>query len=153
MSKLIIQMPNGEQLAHELSQPVITIGRHESNTIVIADSSVSSQHASLTRVGSHYRLKDLGSTNKTWINGVAVGEVLLDGSYAIRFGLIETVYEEETAAVVTGADAEEVQRQLAALTAERDAALTEAAAVQEKLAEEQKKVLALTMQQKTSQEQ
>ncbi|MGC3991263.1 MAG: response regulator [Chthoniobacteraceae bacterium] len=150
MSKLIIQMPNGEQLAYELTEPLITIGRHESNLITIADSSVSSQHASLTRVGSHYRLKDLGSTNKTWINGVAVGEVLLDGNYAVRFGLIETVYEEVATVEL---NVEEVQQQIDSLAAERNAALSEVTGLQEKLLEAQQKVADLMARQQAAQEQ
>jgi len=154
MSRLIIQIPDGEQVAYELTEPTITIGRHESNSIVIPHASVSSRHASFTRMGTHYRLKDLGSTNKTWIRGVAVSEVLLDGNFDLRFGLVESVYEgDDLTAAGQIADSEESQRALAALVAERDAALNENAELKEKLAEEQKKVLDSAMQARSLAEQ
>src|SRR5207247_8923944 len=88
MPRLII---NGT--VHELVEELITIGRGPDNTIVISDSSVSSHHAQLQRVGENYRLKDLGSTNGARVNGIPVTETTLRFDDRIRFGAREAPYE------------------------------------------------------------
>jgi ABC-type multidrug transport system ATPase subunit/pSer/pThr/pTyr-binding forkhead associated (FHA) protein/ABC-type multidrug transport system permease subunit len=45
------------------------LGRSEACDLVIADNSVSSQHARLATDGQQWLLEDLGSTNGTWIDG------------------------------------------------------------------------------------
>ncbi len=54
-------------LRHELS-----IGRDESNEIVLAHSTVSRNHARLTFAGGRWCIEDLGSANGTFVNGVRV---------------------------------------------------------------------------------
>jgi FHA domain-containing protein len=88
MPRLVI---NGT--VHELVKNLITIGRGPDNTIVIGDSSVSSHHAQLQLVGENYRLKDLGSTNGTHVNGIPVTETTLQFDDRIRFGATEARYE------------------------------------------------------------
>jgi pSer/pThr/pTyr-binding forkhead associated (FHA) protein/CheY-like chemotaxis protein len=153
MYKLTIQIPDGDLVVYELIGPSLTLGRHESNDIVIKHQSVSSRHASLTQIGGHYQLKDLGSTNKTWLNGVAIGEVLLNGNYALRFGMVEGTYEElESAENELPGDSPETLQALAQLTAERDAMQKEVSDLTAKLDEEQQKTLkalALTAEQNT----
>ncbi len=91
MPKLVI---NGT--AHELVEDLITIGRAPDNTIVIDDPSVSSRHAHLQLSGEAYRLKDLGSTNGTRVNGIPVAEAALRFDDRIRFGAAEARYEADT---------------------------------------------------------
>jgi pSer/pThr/pTyr-binding forkhead associated (FHA) protein len=88
MPRLVI---NGN--VHELVSDLITIGRDPDNTIVIGDSSVSSHHAQLQLSGETYRLKDLGSTNGTRVNGIPVTETTLQFGDQIRFGAAEARYE------------------------------------------------------------
>jgi pSer/pThr/pTyr-binding forkhead associated (FHA) protein len=92
MPKLEITLPDAGQFSHELMDDVVTVGRLADNTIQLEDISVSSHHAQLTQEGSHYRLKDLGSTNGSFVNGEPVTEKLLTHSDVIRFGQIEAVY-------------------------------------------------------------
>ena len=92
MPKLVIS-----GIAHELVEDLITIGRASDNTIIIIDDpSVSSRHAQLQLVGEVYRLKDLGSTNGTRVNGIPVTEVALRFEDRIRFGATEARYEPDT---------------------------------------------------------
>jgi len=92
MPKLVIS-----GIAHELVEDLITIGRAPDNTIIIIDDpSVSSRHAQLQLVGEVYRLKDLGSTNGTRVNGIPVTEVALRFEDRIRFGATEARYEPDT---------------------------------------------------------
>jgi pSer/pThr/pTyr-binding forkhead associated (FHA) protein len=79
--------------AHELVEELITIGRSPDNTIVIGDPSVSSRHAQLQLVGETYRLKDLGSTNGTRVNGIPTTDAALRFDDRIRFGAVEARYE------------------------------------------------------------
>src|SRR5881275_1374634 len=81
MPKLIIS-----GTTYELVDDLITIGRGPDNTIIINNPSVSARHAHLQLAGETYRLKDLGSTNGTHVNGKPVTETLLSFDDRIRFG-------------------------------------------------------------------
>jgi len=50
--------------------PVTTLGRALTNTIVLADSFASAEHARLTQRDSRWWLADLDSRNGTFLNGV-----------------------------------------------------------------------------------
>lgn len=68
---------------------VITIGRHDSNDVVIGnDDKVSRHHLQIIQNGDgNFRLSDFGGTNGTFINDVPVtGETLLNESDIIRIG-------------------------------------------------------------------
>lgn len=63
----------------EISKPITHIGRKPSNDIVIDDNAVSGAHASITLKSNPYFssykeafIEDLGSTNGTALNGVAL---------------------------------------------------------------------------------
>ena len=47
---------------------IITIGRDKSNNISLDDPLVSRKHAVIEKIGDVYYIKDLGSTNSTYIN-------------------------------------------------------------------------------------
>ena len=112
MPRLII---NGT--VHELVEELITIGRGPDNTIVISDSSVSSHHAQLQRVGENYRLKDLGSTNGTRVNGIPVTETTLRFDDRIRFGATEARYEADAIGSQPPPQIQEVEARPAKLSA------------------------------------
>src|SRR5947208_14607413 len=80
MPKLVIR-----GTTYELVDDLITIGRGPDNAIVINNPSVSARHAQLQLAGETYRLKDLGSTNGTRVNGKPVTETLLSCDDRIRF--------------------------------------------------------------------
>lgn len=88
MAKLIVA-----GTPHELIDDLLTIGRAPDNTVVIDDASVSSHHAQLERAGGNYKLRDLGSTNGTRVNGDAAGEMTLRPGDRIRFGGVEARFE------------------------------------------------------------
>lgn len=68
----------------------MTIGRDSHAGILLAESSVSSQHASLEHVQGGWRLTDLGSTNGTTANGrpVGPGGVVLRGGERVGLGSV-----------------------------------------------------------------
>jgi predicted component of type VI protein secretion system len=83
--------------AHELTDALVTIGRSQENSIVVNAPSVSAQHAQLERSGQTYRLKDLGSTNGTRVNGIPATHTLLRFDDRIRFGAVEARFEADAA--------------------------------------------------------
>jgi hypothetical protein len=60
----------------------VIIGRGTDCEIVLPERQVSRQHAQIERDGGHYWLRDLGSKNRTYVNGQEVGDrpyLLKDG--------------------------------------------------------------------------
>ncbi len=92
MPMLIMQ--EGLQIGREwlLEGEVCSIGRDESNDIVLPDRRVSRQHAVIERRADRYYIRDCGSKNGTFVNGEPLVEprVLQDGDevqIAMRFRL------------------------------------------------------------------
>lgn len=110
MPKLTVSLPDGTEVAHDLLEDLITVGRVDDNTIEISDASVSSRHAQLSKDDGDYVLRDLGSTNGTRVNGreAAEGEdfKLSDGDQVI-FGKVGVLYNSETPAASRPLPAEE----------------------------------------------
>src|SRR5438128_3518072 len=101
MPKLTVSLPDGSEAAHDLTLDLITIGRVEDNTIEIADISVSSRHAQLTKDDGDYVLRDLGSTNGTRVNGHEAPEgedVKLGDGDLVIFGKVTVLYNSEVSA-------------------------------------------------------
>jgi len=48
MPKIIVTLPDGTDVSHELTEDVVTIGRVSDNVIQIDDVSISSHHAEIT---------------------------------------------------------------------------------------------------------
>ena len=70
-----------------IEQPLVYIGRGEHNDVRLNDGSVSGSHATLTRQGTAWVLRDLDSTNGTWADGTRVtGEHTIAGVAELRFG-------------------------------------------------------------------
>ena len=65
----------------------VNIGRAQDNTIVIDDRAVSAYHAEIEQIDSHFVIRDLQSTNKTFVNGAAITEHELKENDTIRIGL------------------------------------------------------------------
>jgi hypothetical protein len=99
MACLVLDCDGVDVITHELIGDLIRIGRAPSNDVVIDDPTVSAQHASLTKSPSGYRLKDLGSTNGTQINGVSITEAGLKDGAEIRFGYVTGVFQDATASI------------------------------------------------------
>jgi len=99
MAKLVILSEGMTGRSHELAVDKTTVGRVEDNTFAITDPSVSSHHCEILRKGSDVVVRDLNSTNGTYINGEKVTEAVLKPGQILRLGQIELRLE-------TGAPAE-----------------------------------------------
>jgi len=80
LPRLVVQLPDGKEVHHSVVGTEITIGRDPSNRIPIADQFVSKFHAKLLLSQSSITLVDLGSANKTYVNGEAIREA------AVKYG-------------------------------------------------------------------
>ncbi|MGD0206736.1 MAG: FHA domain-containing protein [Verrucomicrobiota bacterium] len=98
MAKLVILTPGLTGRAHELNVDRTTIGRVEDNMFQIAESSVSSHHCEVLLRGSDVVIKDLNSTNGTFINGEQITERVLKSGQTLRLGQVELKLETEKAA-------------------------------------------------------
>ena len=97
----------GAQLGHEaaIGDLPLLIGRADDCGLVLADSSVSRRHCSVSRVAGGHVVEDLGSTNGCFVNGEPVaraplrdGDRLRIGHYELKFfgeGSAEAKYHRE----------------------------------------------------------
>jgi ABC-type multidrug transport system ATPase subunit len=80
---------------------VMTIGRDASNDLVLDNPTVSRFHAQIERVGQRYRVRDLRSSNGTFVNGQPIeGEVWLKPGDAVRIGRVRFDMGEDRLAAI-----------------------------------------------------
>jgi pSer/pThr/pTyr-binding forkhead associated (FHA) protein len=69
-----------------LDQDVNTAGRHPNADIFLDDVTVSRRHAEFLRHGSNFEVRDLGSLNGTYFDGVRIESALLDDGAEVQIG-------------------------------------------------------------------
>src|SRR6516162_8638727 len=89
MAKLVLLSAGMTGRTHELKAEKTTVGRVEDNSFQIAEPSVSSHHCEVLVRGNDVVVKDLNSTNGTFINGEKVSESPLKPGQILRLGQIE----------------------------------------------------------------
>ena len=89
MAKLVVLSAGLTGRTHELKVDKTTIGRVEDNTFQIAEPSVSSHHCEVMMRGSDVVVRDLDSTNGTFIGGEKITEKVLKPGDVLRLGQIE----------------------------------------------------------------
>lgn len=97
MAKLVLLSAGLAGRTHELKVDKTTIGRLEDNTFQIPEPSVSSHHCEVLLRGNDVVVRDLNSTNGTFINGEKVSESPLKPGQVLRLGQIEMRLEPEGA--------------------------------------------------------
>lgn len=99
MAKLVVLSEGLTGKSHELKVDKTTIGRLDDNSFQIAEGSVSSHHCEILLRGKDVVVKDLGSTNGTFVNGERVAtESALKPGQILRLGQIEMRLETGDAA-------------------------------------------------------
>src|SRR5580765_638217 len=98
MAKLVLLSAGMTGRTHDLKVDKTTIGRVEDNTFQIAEPSVSSHHCEILLRGSDVIVRDLNSTNGTFINGEKVTESSIKPGQILRLGQIEMRLETDTPA-------------------------------------------------------
>lgn len=94
MTVSALVLPDGERVA--LGDQPVVIGRHPGCDVAINDPNISRKHAEIRPTDAGYEIVDLGSTNLTRVNGLAVGhqelrpgDDILLGASRIRFEVVD----------------------------------------------------------------
>lgn len=90
MAKLVVLTQSMAGRSCELASERTTIGRVEENNFQISEPSVSSRHCEILLRGADVVVKDLSSTNGTFINGEKITEEkVLKPGQTLRLGNVE----------------------------------------------------------------
>lgn len=79
---------------YEISDAPITVGREETQTIQILDQGVSRAHAEVFRLGEMCFVRDLNSTNGTYVNDIKILEEALKAGDELLIGTTVLTFEE-----------------------------------------------------------
>ncbi len=89
MPRLVLLSEGFAGRSYELKVETTTVGRVSDNAFEIPEASVSSHHAEIILRGNDIVIRDLGSTNGTFINGEKITEAVLKPGQTLRFGTID----------------------------------------------------------------
>jgi predicted component of type VI protein secretion system len=113
MPRLVLLSEGFTGRTYELKTEKTTVGRVEDNAFHIPDGSVSSHHAEILLRGNEVIIKDLNSTNGTFINGERITELALKPGQTLRLGMVEMRLESpESGASATAAAAAAAKKKL-----------------------------------------
>ena len=90
--RLIVISGSSKGLVIPIGDDLISIGRHNENTVCLADPAVSRTHCRIDRPEGRYELVDLASRNGTFVNGIPVGRKALSDGDTIRIGDYELLF-------------------------------------------------------------
>ena len=93
MAKLVVVTQELAGLSHELNGTWTTIGRGDGNSFKIADTSVSCQHCEVRLRGDELLVRDLCSTNGTFVQGRRITEEVLKPGQTLRIGEVALRFE------------------------------------------------------------
>lgn len=104
--RLTVYFPEDSPTTHEWVGKSLSVGRLGDNDVQLDDVSVSSRHAEIAVAEDAAVLRDLDSTNGTFLNGAQIiGEHGLAQGDEIYFGGVRSVFMEPAAAVVEETEA------------------------------------------------
>lgn len=86
---------NGQEFT--MKEGSFTIGRDPSCDLFLNNMTVSRLHATITIDGTSAKIKDEGSLNGTWVDGVVVEEAPLVSGSKVQVGTFEMVFQRKTA--------------------------------------------------------
>lgn len=75
----------------QLLAPKTTIGSIADNDLVLSDPAVSERHLVIEYAADRFILRDLGSTNGVYVNGVRASKLVLAGDDCLTIGNSEAV--------------------------------------------------------------
>src|SRR5262245_42075490 len=93
MATLLLNSGTGEAQQLFLPPGLSRVGRNSANDIQIEHPSVSSFHCEITAAADSVTIKDLGSTNGTFIEGRPVQEAGLAHGQRLQLGSVEMILD------------------------------------------------------------
>lgn len=98
MARLIFTGDKFGGRIYEFALSKTTVGRGDHNTLAIHDPSVSQTHCEVLVYGPEVIVRDLGSTNGTYVNGLRLcnQQCQLKAGQTVKFGLVEARLELES---------------------------------------------------------
>ena len=97
MSRFVITDPSNQTQIFEISGSTVSIGRADSNDLMLPHPSVSRNHARVTALpGETVLIIDLGSMNGTFVNGQPIQEQRLADQDRINIGAFELKFDAAT---------------------------------------------------------
>ena len=91
--RLVKKLPDQEPVIHLFDQTIVRIGALAENDLVISNDTVSRFHCQIIQEEDDYVLKDLNSTNGTFIDGVRIREAFLSAGSRVKLGESEFTFE------------------------------------------------------------
>jgi pSer/pThr/pTyr-binding forkhead associated (FHA) protein len=76
----------------EIRGPSLTLGRDPASDVFLNDVTVSRQHAVIETIDSEITIRDVGSLNGTYVNGVRVDEARLQHGDSVQVGRFQMVF-------------------------------------------------------------
>lgn len=93
MPKLVVINKTLSIMVHELGEKWVTIGRHDGNAFQIPDISVSGRHCEVRLNEDHLIVRDLQSTNGTFVDDKKIIEGVVKPGQILRLGEVELKLE------------------------------------------------------------
>jgi pSer/pThr/pTyr-binding forkhead associated (FHA) protein len=91
--KLTVTRPDLPPIVYELDQEYTHVGRSANNEIPLPYPSISNRHCIFIQSGSDIVLRDLNSSNGTYVNGEIISEVVLRPGDLIQMGTVTIKFE------------------------------------------------------------
>ena len=93
MHKLLIKQGNATALTLTLASGVNRVGRNPAGDICLDDSTVSTRHCEIVVLDDDVFVRDVGSTNGTFIDGQRIAEAVLLPGQKLHVGAVEMTVE------------------------------------------------------------
>lgn len=91
--KLVVLKGRNKGLEVTIAGDVIRIGKAESNDLTLIEDTVSRQHCEILMDGRGYLLRDLGSTNGTFLDGAEVREAYVRPGAVVTVGTVQLRFQ------------------------------------------------------------
>jgi hypothetical protein len=101
MSRLVVHPNSAESWEIQLNPGTNSLGRRPENDFQINDVSISGFHCHIVVNNSQVTVKDLGSTNGTFLNHNQIQEATLENAQTLRLGNVDMVFYSQSLAETT----------------------------------------------------
>src|SRR6476619_2081252 len=98
MPRLVINPGTASVWEVQLRPGINSLGRGFANDFKLDHGSVSTSHCQITLEGARATIKDLGSTNGTFVNRAPVMEAVLESGQTVHLGAVQLLFEADVPA-------------------------------------------------------